>query len=39
MGEEPWQIAFDDMKIPVENLVGKEGEGSNWRRSGSASAG
>jgi acyl-CoA dehydrogenase len=27
MGEEPWQIAFDDMKVPVENLVGKEGEG------------
>jgi acyl-CoA dehydrogenase len=27
MGEEPWQIAFDDMKIPAENLVGKEGEG------------
>src|SRR5438105_3069375 len=27
MGEEPWQIAFDDIKVPVENLVGKEGEG------------
>ena len=27
MGEEPWQIAFDDMKVPAENLVGKEGEG------------
>jgi len=27
MGEEPWQIAFDDMMVPLENLVGKEGEG------------
>ena len=27
MGEEPWHIAFDDMKVPAENLVGKEGEG------------
>jgi acyl-CoA dehydrogenase len=27
MGEEPWQIAFDDMNVPAENLVGKEGEG------------
>ena len=27
MGEEPWQVAFDDMRVPVENLVGKEGEG------------
>jgi acyl-CoA dehydrogenase len=27
MGEEPWHITFDDMKVPVENLVGKEGEG------------
>jgi acyl-CoA dehydrogenase len=27
MGEEPWLITFDDMKVPVENLVGKEGEG------------
>jgi acyl-CoA dehydrogenase len=27
MGEEPWEIAFDDMKVPAENLVGKEGEG------------
>jgi acyl-CoA dehydrogenase len=27
MGEEPWHITFDDMKIPAENIVGKEGEG------------
>jgi len=27
MGEEPWEIAFDDLKVPVENLVGKEGDG------------
>ncbi|HZD40686.1 MAG TPA: acyl-CoA dehydrogenase family protein [Terriglobales bacterium] len=27
MGEEPWEIAFDDVKVPVDNLVGKEGEG------------
>ncbi len=27
MGEEPWEIAFDDLKVPAENLVGKEGEG------------
>jgi acyl-CoA dehydrogenase len=34
MGEEPWHITFDDMKVPAENLVGKEGEGfklaQNW---------
>ena len=27
MGEEPWHITFDDMKVPAENLVGQEGEG------------
>lgn len=27
MGEEPWEIVFDDLKVPAENLVGKEGEG------------
>ena len=27
MDEEPWHITFDDMKVPAENLVGKEGEG------------
>jgi acyl-CoA dehydrogenase len=27
MGEEPWHITFDDMKVPAENIVGKEGEG------------
>jgi acyl-CoA dehydrogenase len=27
MGEEPWHITFDDMKVRAENLVGKEGEG------------
>jgi acyl-CoA dehydrogenase len=27
MGEEPWHITFDDMKVPAENLVGREGEG------------
>jgi hypothetical protein len=27
MGERPYQIVFDDCKVPVANLVGKEGEG------------
>src|SRR5437870_3632423 len=27
MGEEPCEIIFDDLKVPAENLVGKEGEG------------
>jgi acyl-CoA dehydrogenase len=27
MGEEPWEIAFDDLKVPVDNLVGREGDG------------
>src|SRR5258706_4552573 len=27
MGEEPCEVVFDDVKVPVENLVGKEGEG------------
>lgn len=27
MGEEPWHITFDDMKVPADNIVGKEGEG------------
>jgi len=26
-GDVSYQIAFDDVKVPVENLVGKEGEG------------
>jgi acyl-CoA dehydrogenase len=27
MGEEPCEIVCEDMKVPAENLVGKEGEG------------
>jgi acyl-CoA dehydrogenase len=27
MGEEPCEIVLDDVKVPAENLVGKEGEG------------
>ncbi|HEU4341110.1 MAG TPA: acyl-CoA dehydrogenase family protein, partial [Candidatus Binatia bacterium] len=27
MGEEPCEIVFDDLKVPAENLVGREGEG------------
>ncbi len=27
MGDAPWEILFDDVKIPVENLLGEEGQG------------
>ncbi len=27
MGDEPCEIALDDVKVPVENLIGKEGDG------------
>ena len=27
MGDEPCEIALDDVKVPAENLIGKEGEG------------
>lgn len=27
MGDEPWEIVFDDCKVPVSNRVGEEGEG------------
>ncbi len=27
MGDAPYEIAFDDVKVPVENLIGQEGEG------------
>ena len=27
MGERPYEIVFEDCKVPVANLVGKEGEG------------
>jgi acyl-CoA dehydrogenase len=38
MGDEPCEIALDDVKVPVENLIGKEGEGmraaQSWITSG-----
>jgi acyl-CoA dehydrogenase len=27
MGDEPCEIALDDVKVPVENMIGQEGEG------------
>jgi acyl-CoA dehydrogenase len=27
MGDEPCELALDDVKVPVENLIGKEGDG------------
>jgi acyl-CoA dehydrogenase len=27
MGDAPYEIAFDDVRVPVENLIGQEGEG------------
>jgi acyl-CoA dehydrogenase len=27
MGDAPYEIAFDNVKVPVENLIGKEGDG------------
>jgi len=34
MGEEPWHITFDDMKVPAENLIGEEGKGFRYILSG-----
>ncbi len=33
MGDLPYEIAFDDVKVPVENLIGKEGEGMRQAQS------
>jgi acyl-CoA dehydrogenase len=33
MGDEPCEIAFDDVEVPVENLIGKEGEGMRQAQS------
>lgn len=34
MHDRPWEIAFEDVRVPVENLIGGEGEGfrfaQNW---------
>ena len=34
MHDRPWEIAFQDVRVPVENLIGSEGEGfgfaQNW---------
>ena len=27
MGDVVWELAFDDVRVPVENLIGKEGDG------------
>ena len=27
MGDEPWEIAFDNVRVPVENRIGEEGQG------------
>ena len=38
MGDAPYEIAFDNVKIPVENLIGREGDGmkaaQSWITSG-----
>lgn len=33
MGDAPCEIAFDDVKVPVGNLIGKEGEGMRQAQS------
>jgi acyl-CoA dehydrogenase len=33
MGDAPYEIAFDDVKVPVENLIGKEGDGMKQAQS------
>ncbi len=34
MGDKPWEIAFDNVRVPVENRIGEEGKGfglaQNW---------
>ncbi|HEY7061975.1 MAG TPA: acyl-CoA dehydrogenase [Chloroflexota bacterium] len=27
MGDKPWEIAFDNVRVPVENRIGEEGQG------------
>jgi acyl-CoA dehydrogenase len=27
MGDKPWEIQFDDVRVPLENRIGEEGEG------------
>jgi acyl-CoA dehydrogenase len=38
MDDRPWEIAFDDVKVPVENRIGAEGDGfrhaQNWINAG-----
>ena len=38
IGDRPWEIAFDDVKVPVEDRIGEEGEGfrhaQNWLNAG-----
>ncbi len=38
MHDRPWEIAFEDVKVPVENRIGEEGEGfkfaQNWINAG-----
>jgi len=38
MDDRPWEIAFEDVKVPVENRIGEEGDGfkfaQNWINSG-----
>lgn len=33
MGDAPYEIAFDDVIVPVENLIGKEGDGMRQAQS------
>jgi acyl-CoA dehydrogenase len=34
MGDKPWELAFDNVRVPVENRIGEEGKGfalaQNW---------
>ena len=38
MHDRPWEIAFEDVRVPVENMIGGEGEGfrfaQNWISAG-----